>query len=352
MTDLCAVPSTLVKAMTSMEKAMRRLHPLAIPALKEKLLAHKEPLETVQHVLLAHDSPVVDEHTRQVFTHAYTLILDSIRIFGTGDDATQAFMSVLRAMRKHCQAQEALFDLCDGFPQINRYFLEGESVPGAVPHQPGKTQLFHSIQAQDPYARGGYSRGGYSLFVPESYSPDHPLPLVVALHGGYGHGRDFLWTWLREARSRGFILMAPSSLGRTWSIANIPMDAQQLIRHVEEVCSRFTIEANRILMTGMSDGGTFALGFGFQSVCPAKAIAPVSCVLPPVDLELAGDRRVYWVHGAQDWMFPVSRAVKACKEISSAGADVRLKVVPDLSHAYPREENDAILRWFDPTLAS
>jgi phospholipase/carboxylesterase len=49
------------------------------------------------------------------------------------------------------------------------------------------------------------------------------------------------------------------------------------------------------------------------------------------------------VHGAQDWMFAVGRAVKACKEISSAGADVRLKVVPDLSHAYPRQENDAIL---------
>jgi len=346
MTDLSEVPSTLVKAMTSMEKTMRRLHPLAIPALKEQLLAHEEPLKTLQHVLMAHDSPASDEHTRQVFTHAYTLIRDSIKLFGTGDDATQTFMSVLRAMRKHCQAQEALFDLCNGFPQINRYFLEGESVPGAVPHQPGKTQLFHSIGDQDPYARGGYS-----LFVPDSYSPDHPLPLVVALHGGYGHGRDFLWTWLREARSRGFILMAPSSIGRTWSIADIPMDAQQLIRHVEEVCSRFTIEANRILLTGMSDGGTFALGFGFQKDCPAKAIAPVSCVLPMVDLELAGDRRVYWVHGAQDWMFAVGWAVKACKEISSAGADVRLKVVPDLSHAYPREENDAILRWFDPALA-
>ena len=130
------------------------------------------------------------------------------------------------------------------------------------------------------------------------------------------------------------------------------MDARQLIRHMEEVCSRFTIEATRILMTGMSDGGTFALGFGFQRDCPAKAIAPVSCVLPPVDLELAGNRRVYWVHGAQDWMFPVSRAVQACKQISLAGTDVRLKVVPDLSHAYPREENDAILRWFDPALAS
>jgi phospholipase/carboxylesterase len=287
----------------------------------------------------------VQEHTRQVFTHACTLILESIRIFGMGNDATQSFMSVLRAMRKHCQAQEALFDLCDGFPQINRYFLEGESVPAAVPHQPGKTQLFHSSQDQTPYARGGYS-----LFVPEHYKANHAWPLVIALHGGYGHGRDFLWTWLREARSRGFILMAPSSIGRTWSIADIPMDAQQLNRHVEEVCSRFTIEATRILMTGMSDGGTFALGFGLQKDCPAKAISPVSCVLPPVSLELAKDRRVYWVHGAQDWMFPVSRAVKACKDISSAGADVRLKIVQDLSHAYPREENDAILRWFDPAL--
>ena len=340
------VPSTLLKAMTSMEKAMRRLHPLAIPALKEPLLAHEEPLKTLLHVLAAQDSPASDAHTRQVFTHACTLIEDSIRLFGTGDDATQAFMSVLKAMRKHCQAQEALFELCDGFPLINRYFIEGEPVPGAAPRRPGKTCLFHSTQDQEPYARGGYS-----LFVPESYDPDHPLPLVVAMHGGYGHGRDFLWTWLREARSRGFILMAPSSMGRTWSIADISMDARQLNRHVEEVCSRFTIDASRILLTGMSDGGTFALGFGFRGDCPAKAIAPVSCVLPPVDLGLAGDRRIYWVHGAQDWMFAVGRAVAACKEISSAGADVRLKVVPDLSHAYPREENDAILRWFDPALA-
>jgi phospholipase/carboxylesterase len=346
MTGLSEVPSTFIRAITSIEKAMRQLHPLAIPMLKEQLLAHEEPLDTAQRALLAHDGPGWDGYTRQVLTHACTLILDSIRIFGTGGDATQAFMSVLTAMRKHCQAQEALFELCDGFPQINRYFLEGEPAPEVAAHHPGKPKLFHSLQNQAPYARGGYS-----LFVPESYSPDHPMPLVVALHGGYGHGRDFLWTWLREARSRGFILMAPSSLGRTWSIADISMDAWQLIRHVDEVCSRYTIDSDRMLVTGMSDGGTFALGFGFQKDCPIKAIAPVSCVLVPVDLDLAGHRRVYWVHGAQDWMFPVGRAVKACKELSSAGADVRLKVVPDLSHAYPREENDAILRWFEPSLA-
>jgi predicted esterase len=51
-------------------------------------------------------------------------------------------------------------------------------------------------------------------------------------------------------------------------------------------------------------------------------------------------------------MFPLGRAVKACRDLSSAGAEVRLKIVPDLSHAYPREENDAILSWFNPSLSA
>jgi dipeptidyl aminopeptidase/acylaminoacyl peptidase len=50
-------------------------------------------------------------------------------------------------------------------------------------------------------------------------------------------------------------------------------------------------------------------------------------------------------------MFPLFRAEQGCRELSRAGADVRLRVIPDLSHAYPREENHAILKWFDPTLA-
>ena len=37
----------------------------------------------------------------------------------------------------------------------------------------------------------------------------HAMPLVVALHGGHGHGRDFLWSWLREARARGMLAALP-----------------------------------------------------------------------------------------------------------------------------------------------
>ena len=57
------------------------------------------------------------------------------------------------------------------------------------------------------------SRGGFSLYVPEYYTPDRAWPLVMALHGGSGNGRGFLWSWLRDARSHGAILVAPTATG-------------------------------------------------------------------------------------------------------------------------------------------
>ena len=52
------------------------------------------------------------------------------------------------------------------------------------------------------------------MYVPEYYDAARSWPLVVALHGGSGHGRDFLWTWLREARTRGVIVAAPDRARR------------------------------------------------------------------------------------------------------------------------------------------
>jgi phospholipase/carboxylesterase len=308
-----------------------------------------QPLEDAGKSVAGQGLPPEHEHVRQRLAQACELVLDSINVFGSGGDTASAFMAVLKALRKHCQAQETLFPLRHDFSELDRYFLEPGADPEEKPQgkdQGIKTSIIHTGLDPDLYARGGYS-----LFVPESDAPDTGWPLVVALHGGYGHGRDFLWTWLREARSRGFVLLAPTSKGRTWSIANSATDALQLIKHIKEVCEKVPIDKERILLSGMSDGGTFALSFGLQQDSPARAIAPVSCVLATGEMAHAGHRRIYWVHGALDWMFPPARAVQACKDLSLAGADVRLKLVPDLSHAYPREENDSILTWFDAALA-
>ena len=54
---------------------------------------------------------------------------------------------------------------------------------------------------------------------------------------------------------------------------------------------------------------------------------------------------VYLVHGALDWMFPVSMARGAQRALTAAGAKVVYREIADLSHAYPREENSAMLDW-------
>jgi len=69
------------------------------------------------------------------------------------------------------------------------------------------------------------------------------------------------------------------------------------------------------------------------------------------NLERARGRRIYLAHGALDWMFPVGLAQGACDTLREAGAEVTYREIADLSHTYPREENDRILRWFDPSLA-
>jgi len=337
--------STVLGMLGSFEAASRRMHPMAIPMLRERLLSEAGRLDTACRHLQERGLPD-DDAAGRTLLKAGGLIVEAAGVFGEGRDMTQAFMSVLRSFRKCCQAQEALFALCHEFPAIDRFFLEpGVEVLGRENGvgSPGTGGVIHRIPGQD-----SYGRGGYSLYVPEAYAPGHVWPLVIALHGGYGHGRDFLWTWLRESRSRGFLLLAPTSSGKTWSLGDIEEDGAAVHRHLDEVCSLYTVDRSRILLTGMSDGGTFALGFGLRRESPAAAVAPVSCVLPPVDLSHAGGRRILWVHGAQDWMFPVARASRACEALSRAGADVRLRIVPDLSHAYPREENDAILKWFDP----
>jgi len=338
----------LLRALWGFETALRGLDPLAIPQLREELLVHVPPLEALGEILLAADRNAGQEQGRQGLLRACELTLEAIRSFGRGEDLQEAFTSVHRAARKHCQAQEVLFPLCRAYPEVSRYFAEAGTnlVLTSAEKGPGdETGLFHSTSPQGPYARGGYS-----LYIPETHPADLSPPLVVALHGGYGHGRDFIWTWLREARSRGFVLLAPTSLGRTWSILDPGIDGEPLNQLLEEVCSRCGIDRHRILLTGMSDGGTFALAAGISPGSPYQAIAPVSCTLPPVDMGHAKGKRLLWVHGARDWMFPVSRTVQACNALLGAGADIRLRVVPDLSHTYPREENTAILQWFEAGL--
>jgi phospholipase/carboxylesterase len=186
--------------------------------------------------------------------------------------------------------------------------------------------------------------------VPETWDGRTALALVVGLHGGYGHGRDFLWTWLRDTRSRNVLLLSPTSLDRTWSLMGEDADAQNLHDTVEHIAARYPVDRARVLVTGMSDGATYALRGGARDDTPFTHLALLCGVVHPavvVDggLDRLRDRPVYQVHGALDWMFPVPTARLGRDLLVAAGARLVYRELDDLSHTYPRDENPKILDW-------
>jgi phospholipase/carboxylesterase len=261
-----------------------------------------------------------------------------------------------RAFGRVPQGLEALYALANLLPPVNRFFLDpalrGDADLQALCTRPpthDQVGIMHFSTSEDGGDDDG-ERGGFWLYVPEYYSPDRNWPLVMAMHGGNGTGHQFLWSWLRDARSRGAILVAPSSIGPTWALSGEDADTPNLHRMLAFIRSTWSIDPARMLLTGMSDGGTFTYVSGLQEDAPFTHLAPVSAAFHPllfamVDATRLRDLPVHITHGALDWMFPVTMARDAASTLIAAGADVTLRELADLSHTYPREMNAEMLQW-------
>lgn len=263
---------------------------------------------------------------------------------GNGD-----FVSLFRALRYAPRAQEALYPLATRLPPVNDFFVDpalrkDTDLAAKLAAPAGEnTGIFH--ERNEPG-----SRGGFSLYVPEYYTRERAWPLVMALHGGSGNGRGFLWSWLRDARSRGAILVAPTATGPTWALMGEDTDTPNLMRILELVRARWNVDSGRMLLTGMSDGGTFCYVTGLDGASPFTHLAPVAATFHPLMAEMADADRlrglpVHIVHGRLDWMFPVQVARQTAQALTAAGASVIYRELDDLSHTYPREMNAEMLAW-------
>lgn len=126
-------------------------------------------------------------------------------------------------------------------------------------------------------AAGGYYYGVYaSLFgtrdyhgyVPSSYRPGTPMPLLVALHGCTENdvGFDILSRWSQVAEQRGFIVVFPdqSNLANPATCWNWFLESNQhrgwgepaiIAGITNRIRSQYTVDARRIYTTGVSAGG-------------------------------------------------------------------------------------------------
>lgn len=264
---------------------------------------------------------------------------------------------VYRAFRPISIGLEALYPLAAVLPPVSRFFLDPALRSDATLLTQLSQPMGEKVGVMHFAAEGAADendRGGFWLYVPENYTPERHWPLVVGLHGGSGTGRQFLWSWLRDARSRGAILAAPTSVGATWALSGPDEDSPNLAGIVDFIRSEWQVDETRMMLSGMSDGGTFTYVSALEAGSPFTHLAPVAAAFHPLLAEMIEPERIrglpiHITHGALDWMFPAAMAREAQQVLSAAGASVVYREIEDLSHTYPREMNAVMLDWLAAT---
>lgn len=330
------------------ESLQERIHLGKIPEHQRELVGQVGDL----FAELRAETEALDVPTERATVHATWMealehLEDAYTTFRTG--APHNFIiAYMQSRRAFSLAKYAMYAIRGDLPAIAPYwfladdFARRAELETSAPANSAATGVQHRPQTN--------KHAGYSLYVPEHYDAGRRWPLVISLHGGHGRGDDYLLTWLRTAKSRGFLVLSPKSLGRTWSIQQPGLDVRSILSMLETLLDEYAVDTRRILVSGLSDGGTFSYALGFS--CPKLfvGIAPIAGVLPPgFDYAAAAGLPVHIVHGARDFIFPVASARMSRDFLQGQQfQNLTYTELPDWGHAYTYSINETlVLPWFE-----
>jgi phospholipase/carboxylesterase len=347
----------LLYAMDALSFARQRVDPFTMPQLHEAVGHTAEPLEEALPAFRAAEWPEGEglaDFRERVETAAAGVAQAFAGLKAAAEiEGFDALRLARRGFKGLLEAERALYPMAALSPPISTYFLS-EDVRA---NEALAAQL--DAAADNPHPFGGIMeqpgpdgpKGGYARYIPEYLDASTPAPVIIALHGGRGNGPEFLWSWLQAARARRCILLAPTALGDTWAISSDDVDSPNIDRILAETETAQPLDRSRVLLTGMSDGGTFSYVSGLMDGSPATHLAPFAASFHPMLLEFVSPARVAdlpirLTHGGRDWMFAIDMARTAAAAFQSKSAQIDFHELPDRAHVFPVDQTASTLDWF------
>jgi phospholipase/carboxylesterase len=144
------------------------------------------------------------------------------------------------------------------------------------------------------------------LYVPSSYRPDHPLPLVVLLHGATGSAAGWFGSYGQRAEANNVIFLAVDSRGTTWDAirGTFSVDPEFIDRALAWTFQRCAIDAARVGIGGFSDGASYGLSLGLANGDLFRALIGYSPGFV-LEVERVGSPSVFLSHGTSDSILPI-----------------------------------------------
>lgn len=195
----------------------------------------------------------------------------------------------------------------------------------------------------------------YYLYTPANAEDN--MPLIVYLHGGSGKGNDLslilssngLPRYLQENRlSPSAYVLIPqlSNDYRGWSD-----NAEVLMKLISDITAEYTIDKDRINLTGHSMGGTgvWQLAASYPNTFSAAAPLSGSVQVTPSNIQRLNGISVWAVAGTEDHIVSPSSSIQMIQALSDSGGNAQITLLNDVGHfdvpAFYLDEDAALLNW-------
>lgn len=178
----------------------------------------------------------------------------------------------------------------------------------------------------------------FKLHVPASYDGTQAVPLVLDFHGFSSTAEEerSVSGQLQQSDKRGFIVVYPEGLARSWngygccstSKATEVPDVHFARAIVDWVKARAKIDATRVYVTGISNGGSMAHRMACEAADIIRASAAVSF---PLNLDKCTPRRpitMFSIAGTADTTIPYDGSKPDAPVSNIAGVPVHIQSAP------------------------
>ncbi|WHZ29077.1 MAG: hypothetical protein OJF51_003877 [Nitrospira sp.] len=190
-----------------------------------------------------------------------------------------------------------------------------------------------------------------SLLVPPAYHASKAYALVICLHGFGFTGEEYLARW-RARLGEDYLLACPTYPSGAWFTRRAEELVLETIREVEH---RYHIDADRVFLTGMSNGGIGAWLIGMHHAPLFAGLAPMASGLDDVLMPFLANLRntpVYIIHGAKDRVMPADLSRSIARELDALGypyvyREHQREHPMAGGHYFPREELPDLVAWFN-----
>ena len=188
------------------------------------------------------------------------------------------------------------------------------------------------------------------------------MPVVLWLHGGVNgtrqdRGAEVAHYFANESDSLYFIFAAASGeRGATWFDE---VGIRNILQSLHYIKSRYNVDDNRVILAGVSDGGTgcYVSGMNYPDEFAGYLVCSASpSLLPMMGIPvLPGNMRLrpwHIVHGGKDHLYPGEEMKALMEKFKAMGIPLTFHYYPDMPHGldYMPMEKPAVMDFFRTTV--